>query len=165
MSDVAIVCQGAMCKCKFGNTPDKIKIVSTHKEYVNETKGSMKMIATTMDIGQPFEVKTFGQCKLQPSSSGFLPCVPNIIQWQDFYDKVTLSNNGQILTEKSKAICAIAGAPCVEITFHGQTASPSQSQADQADEEIHSQLNPLARPKGAPEKPVEHVIIETNQDE
>ncbi|TPN87428.1 DUF4280 domain-containing protein [Aquimarina algicola] len=158
MSDVAIVCQGAMCKCKFGTVPDKLKIVSTHKEYVNETKGSKKMIATTMDIGQPFEAKTFGQCKLQPSTSGYLPCVPSITQWQDFYDKITVSNQGKILTEKSKAICAIAGAPYVEITFHGQTASPTQSQAEEADEEIHSQLNPLARPKGAPEKPANHVL-------
>lgn len=158
MSDVAIVCQGALCKCKYGFTPDKIKVISTHKEYVNETKGSMKMIATNMDIGQPFEAKTFGQCKLQPSSGGYLPCIPNIIKWQDFYDKITLSNKGKILTEKSKAICAIAGAPCVEITFHGQIASPSQSQANQVDEEIHSQLNPLAKPKGPSEILVKHTL-------
>ncbi|WP_103867067.1 DUF4280 domain-containing protein [Aquimarina sp. I32.4] len=160
MSDVAVVCQGAMCECKYGFTPDRLKVISTHKEYINETNGSQKMIATSMDIGQPFEAKTFGQCKLQPSSSGYLPCVPNILQWQDFYDKITVSNQGKILTEESKATCAIAGAPCVEITFHGQTASPTQSQADQADEEIHSQLNPLARPKGTLKKPAKHTLEE-----
>lgn len=158
MSDVAIVCQGALCKCQNGFTPDTIKVINTHKEYVNESDGSMKMIATNMDIGQPFDAKTFGQCKLQPSSSGYLPCVPNIVQWQDFYDKVTLSNQGKILTEDSKAICAIAGSPCIEITFHGQTASPTQSQANKADEEIHAQLNPLARPKGKPAQPIKHPL-------
>ncbi|WP_055447615.1 DUF4280 domain-containing protein [Lacinutrix mariniflava] len=158
MSDVAIVCKGALCKCKFGNTPDQIEIVSTHKEFVNETSGSQKMIATTMDIGQPFLVKTFGQCKLQPTTGGFLPCVPAITQWQGFYDKVTLSNMGKILTEDSKAICAIAGAPCVEITFHGQVAVPGASQMQQAEEQVHAQLNPLANPQGAPEQEATHTI-------
>ncbi len=158
MSDVAIVCQGAMCKCKYGFTPDTFKIVSTHKEYVNESNGSSKMIATTLDIGQPFQAKTFGQCKLQPSSSGYLPCVPAITQWQDFYKKVTISNNGKILTEDSKAICAIAGSPCVEFTWHGQIGAPSQSQAAEADNQVHSQINPLASPKGAKEEPVNHIL-------
>ena len=158
MSDVAIVCQGAICKCKFGFTPDKLKVISTHKEYVNETSGSMKMVATTMDVGQPFEAKTFGQCKLQPTTGGYLPCVPSIVQWQGFYDKVTLSNQGKILTENSKATCAIAGAPCVEIVFHGQTAAPSTSQAHQASEAVHSQLNPLANPKGTMEREAIHKL-------
>jgi hypothetical protein len=118
----------------------------------------MKMIATTMDVGQPFEAKTFGQCKLQPTTGGYLPCVPSILQWQGFYEKVTLSNQGKILTENSKAVCAIAGAPCVEIVFHGQTGGPSQSQANQADEDLHSQLNPLAAPKGAILREAKHTL-------
>ena len=158
MSDVAIVCQGAICECKFGMVPDQIQIVSTHKEFVNETSGSQKMIATNMDIGQPLVAKTFGQCKLQPTIGGFLPCVPAITQWQGFYDKVTLSNMGKILTEDSKAICAIAGAPCVEITFHGQVAAPGATQMQDADEQVHAQLNPLANPQGAPEPEAVHTL-------
>ena len=158
MSDVAIVCKGALCKCKFGFTPDQIEIVSPHKAYVNETNGSQKMIASTMDIGQPFVAKTFGQCKLQPTSGGYLPCVPAITQWQGFYDKVTLTNMGKILTEDSKAICAIAGAPCIEITFHGQVGSPGASQMQQAEEQVHAQLNPLANPQASPEPEVKHTL-------
>ncbi len=145
MSDIAIVCQGASCACKHGSTSDSLKVISTHKEYVNEIEGSTKMIATTMDIGVPFEAGNFGNCKLQSSS-----CTPSIVEWKDFYEKVTLSNQGQILTEKSKAVCAIAGTPCVEITFHGQTATPTKGLVDQTDEETHSQLNPLAKPKEEP---------------
>ncbi|WP_440122598.1 DUF4280 domain-containing protein [Tenacibaculum sp. Ill] len=149
MSDVAVICNGAMCKCAHGFTPDTFAVVSTHKHYINESSGSQKMVGSTMDIGQPFEAKTFGQCKLQPSGSSYLPCMPSIIQWQDFYEKVTLSNQGKILTEKSKAICAIAGAPCVEFTFHGQVGAPTESQAAQTNTAVHSQMNPLANPKQA----------------
>jgi len=153
-----IVCQGAICTCKNGFTPDTFTVISKHKEYVNETEGSQKMIGTTMDLGQPFQAKTFGQCKLQPSGSSYLPCVPNIIEWDGFYDKLTLSNQGKILTEKSKAICAIAGAPCVEFTFHGQVGAPTQAQANQVNEEVHSQLNPLASPIDEPEKEATHTL-------
>ena len=155
MSDVAIVCNGAMCKCKFGVTPDTFTVISKHKHYVNEENGSQKMAGSSMDIGQPFQVKTFGQCKLQPSSSGYLPCVPAITQWQGFYEKVTLSNQGKILTEDTKGICAIAGNPCVEFTFHGQVGVPSPSQATETQQEVHSQMNPLA----SFQAPIEDTLI------
>lgn len=158
MSSGKIVCQGALCECQYGDFPDKLKIVSTHKEYINETDGSEKMIATSMDVGQPFEKKTFGQCKLQPTSSGFKPCQIQLTQWQDFYEKVTLSNGGKILMEKSKAICPIAGSPCVSVTFHGQTASPASKQMEEADKEVHAMLNPLGVTGTKQEKQVEHHI-------
>jgi len=100
-----------------------------------------------MDLGMPFKAKTFGQCKLQPTSSSYLPCIPSILKWDEFYDKVVLSNQGQILTEKSKATCAIAGSPCVEFTWHGQTAGVGSSNVEEADEEVQSQLNPLVSVK------------------
>ncbi|GAA0723960.1 hypothetical protein GCM10009430_27990 [Aquimarina litoralis] len=147
MSTGHVVVDGAMCKCKFGTTPDTLVVLTQQKEYINDSGGSKKLIANTMDIGMPLKAKTFGQCKLQPSSSGYLPCVPAITQWQDFYDKVILSNQGQILTEKSKAMCAISGSPSVEFTWHGQTAAAGSSSVEQADEEVQSQLNPLVNVK------------------
>lgn len=143
MSTGHVVVHGAMCKCKFGMTPDTLVVLSQQKAYINDSAGSQKLIGNTMDIGMPFQAKTFGQCKLQPTTGGYLPCVPAITQWQEFYDKVELSNMGQILTEKSKATCAIAGAPCVEFTWHGQTAAPGSSNVAEANEEEHSHLNPL----------------------
>lgn len=142
-----IVCDGALCQCKNGFTPDKLKVLSMPNEFVNDEKGTKKLVASTMDIGIPLEKGTFGQCKLQPSSSGYLPCIPSITSWQDFYDKVTLSNNGQVLVEGSKGICAIAGSPCVEFMMHGQQPSVSATEANETDETIQSQLNPLVNPK------------------
>ncbi|MFC5048285.1 DUF4280 domain-containing protein [Aquimarina hainanensis] len=142
-----IVCNGAICQCKNGFTPDTLKVISTPNEYVNDPDGTEKLIASTMDLGIPLEKGTFGQCKLQPTSGGYLPCVPSITAWQDFYDKVTLSNEGQVLVKDSKGICAIAGTPCVEFIMHGQQPSVSATEVQQANETMQSQLNPLVDPK------------------
>ncbi|MDO6519048.1 DUF4280 domain-containing protein [Zobellia uliginosa] len=147
----AIVCHGALCKCQFGTAPDKLVVLTQNKIYVNDKKSSEKLVATTMELGPTFENKTFGTCTNTNSA-----CVPNIIEWDGFYDKVTLPNKGNPLLEDSKGTCAIAGLPCVEILFHGQIASPTQKQADKTNEEIHSQLNPLARPSGPIEEEAVH---------
>ncbi|WP_298538633.1 DUF4280 domain-containing protein [uncultured Aquimarina sp.] len=147
MSTGHVVVDGALCKCQFGTTPDTLVVQTQTKAYINDGQASKKLVANTRDIGIPLQAKTFGQCKLQPSSSGYLPCVPAITQWQDFYDKVILSNQGQILTEKSKAMCAISGSPSVEFTWHGQTAAPGSSSVEEADEEVQSHLNPLVNMK------------------
>ncbi|ADV50971.1 hypothetical protein Celal_3716 [Cellulophaga algicola DSM 14237] len=151
MSTGHVVVDGAICKCQFGDVPDVLVVQSQQKGYINDN-AAKKLIANTMDLGSPFKAKTFGQCKLQPMGSSFKPCMPMITQWQEFYDKVILSNQGQILTEKSKATCAIAGAPCVEFTWHGQTAEGGGvgNTEEEADEEIQSQLNPLVNPNEEP---------------
>ena len=136
MSTGHVVVDGAMCECQFGTAPDTLVVLTQQKQYINDSGGSKKLIANTMDLGIPFKAKTFGQCKLQPTSSGYLPCVPTITQWQDFYDKVVVSNQGQILTEKSKAMCAISGSPSVAFTWHGQTAGAGNSSVEEAEEEV-----------------------------
>ncbi|WP_103867234.1 DUF4280 domain-containing protein [Aquimarina sp. I32.4] len=143
MSNGHVVVNGAICKCKFGNTPDTLVVQSQQKAYINDAEGGQKLVGNTMDIGMPLQAKTFGQCKLQPSNSGYLPCIPSITGWQDFYDKVELHNSGQVLTENSKGTCAIAGAPCIEFTWHGQTAAPGSSNVAQAEEKVQVHLNPL----------------------
>ena len=70
--------------------------------------------------------------------------MPAITQWQDPYDKVDLSNMGQILTEESKAICTIAAAPCVSFTFHGQVATGEPLESSEEQEEVLCYLDPLA---------------------
>ena len=137
MSEKHLVCNGAICQCKFGTTPDKLKVKQTDY-YINENEPSQKAIANTMDIGQPFVANTFGACKITKSA-----CKPAIIQWQNYHDRITLQNGSSPLLEDSKAICAIGGSPCVEITFHGQTASVTQSNLQKAREEVQSQLNPV----------------------
>lgn len=147
MSTGHIVVQGASCECQFGDSPDDLVVQTQSKEFINDSGGSKKLIGNTMDIGMPFKGKTFGKCKLQPTSSGYLPCIPAIQQWQDPYDKIELDNGGNILTEKSKAICAISGTPCVKFTWHGQTAQGGSSNVAQTDEETQSHLNPMVNIK------------------
>jgi hypothetical protein len=150
MSTGHVVVDGAICKCQFGDVPDVLVVQSQQKGYINDN-ASKKLIANTMDLGSPFKAKTFGQCKLQPMGSSFKPCMPMVTKWQEFYDKVILSNQGQILTEKSKATCAIPGAPCIEFTWHGQTAEGGAGNTEEeADEDIQSQLNPLVNPNEEP---------------
>ncbi|WP_118975053.1 DUF4280 domain-containing protein [Taibaiella koreensis] len=147
MSEKHLVCNGAMCQCKFGTTPDKLKVKQTDY-YINDSDGSQKSIANTMDIGQPFQANTFGSCKKMNNN----PCKPAITEWKDFYDKVTLQNGGKILLENSKATCTVGGSPCVDITFHGQTAAVAAQNTAKAKEEVGSQLNPLVNLKTVEEK-------------
>jgi len=144
MSQKKVVCHGAMCKCQFGDVPDTLTVLSQQKNYINDTAGSQKLIATDKELGMPFQAKTFGQCKMQPNGSSFMPCIPNIIKWDGTFEKTQLkANQGYPLLEDSKATCAIAGSPCIEITFHGQTAAPSSQNVKNADEELMSQVLPI----------------------
>ena len=138
MSEKHLVCNGAVCQCKFGTTPDKLK-VKQQDYYINDSEGAQKAIANTKDIGQPFEANTFGSCKKMNNNA----CKPSITEWKDVYENVTLQNGGKILLESSKAICAVAGNPCIDMTFHGQTAAVTQQHADGANEATQQQLNPL----------------------
>ncbi|MBF7090760.1 DUF4280 domain-containing protein [Flavobacterium sp. ALJ2] len=145
MAEKHIVVQGAQCTCQFGETPDKIMVLSHKKEYANDKTASKKLIVTTKEIGgATLEKNTFGKC----SKNGYPQpiCKPNITEWKDFYKKVTLSNGGNIILEDSKAICAIAGSPCIEIIDHGQKAEASSQNFKNANKEVSKQINPLVSP-------------------
>lgn len=146
MSEKHLVCNGAICQCKFGTTPDKLKVKQTDY-YINENEPSQKAIANTMDIGQPFVANTFGACKITKSA-----CKPAITQWQNYHDRITLQNGGNPLLEDSKAICAIGGSPCVEITFHGQTASVTKQNVEKANDDVLYQLLPITNIKRQPNR-------------
>ncbi|WP_010522842.1 DUF4280 domain-containing protein [Aquimarina agarivorans] len=144
MSEKKLVCQGAICKCSFGDFPDKLVVSSQQKHYINDTRGSQKLMATDKELGAPFQTKTFGQCKMQPTGSSFKPCMPAITTWNGFFEKTQIqSNQGFPLLENSKGICSFGGTPSVEITFHGQVAVPSAQNIANADPEVLSQIMPL----------------------
>ncbi|GEM56128.1 hypothetical protein B0A58_02470 [Flavobacterium branchiophilum NBRC 15030 = ATCC 35035] len=146
MSEKHIVVQGATVKCNFSVEPktDVLKVKTQTKHYANDKEGSEKLIATTKDIGQTLEANTFGKCKKQPLPFGqYKPCQVVITEWAAFYNKVTLSNQGKILLEDSKATCPIGGPDCIEITKHGQKAEVSKQNVKKANPVIHNQLNPL----------------------
>uniref|UniRef100_UPI00286DE83E DUF4280 domain-containing protein n=1 Tax=Flavobacterium sp. TaxID=239 RepID=UPI00286DE83E len=146
MAEKHIVVQGGTCQCKFSVEPktDVLKVNTQSMHYANDKEGKEKLIATDKDIGQTLDKNTFGKCKMQPNGSGdFLPCQAVITQWSDFYDKVTLSNQGKILLEDSKATCPIGGPDCITIKNHGQTGEGSQQQAKESDTVAQNQANPV----------------------
>jgi hypothetical protein len=146
MSEKAIVVHGAVVKCKYSVAPktDKLKVLSHKKHFANDNDASSKLIATDKEIGQTLEKNTFGNCKMQPNGSSYNPCQAVITKWDDFYEKVTLSNKGKILLENSKATCPIGGASCITIVKHGQKASGSKQQTRQKDEKVSHAINPLS---------------------
>lgn len=156
MSEESIVVEGAMCKCQFGNKPDKIKVLSQDKEYANDGK----LIVSTKDIGgSTLEANCFGTCPKLGSPPP--PCKPMITEWKNFYTEVTLSNGGQIILKSSKAVCAIAGSPCIEFIDDGQTEEIAPQNFENVDKEVHTQLNPLINIEDmeCPEPTNDNIII------
>ncbi len=140
MADKYAVVQGALCKCKFGTTPDTLKVLSHTKEYANDDAGNKKLLASTKDIGAAtFEKNCFGSC----AKMNRKPCKAVVQEWTGFYEKTVLNNKGKILTEDSKATCPVGGMPCIEIIWHGQTASLGSAATSKAETKAHAQLNPL----------------------
>jgi hypothetical protein len=137
MAEKRLVVNGAICICKFGAAPDKLKVATNTKEYANDRDGSSKAIATTKDIASTFQAGTFGVCSKQRSA-----CKSTVTQWSGFYEKVQLSNGGYPLLEDSKATCPVGGKDCIEITFHGQTDEMTQQNVDNANPEVMKVLNP-----------------------
>ena len=159
MTEKYIVVQGAVCKCQFGQLVDKIKVLSHEKEYANDKDASKKLIVTTQEIGgATLEKNTFGNCLKMGNPPP--PCRPMITEWKNFYDKVTLNNGGNIILEDSKAVCAIAGTPCIEIIDHGQRTQASKQNFKNANKDVHKQINPLVNPEEMYKQQPEHKGIE-----
>lgn len=140
-----MVVQGAVCKCSLSVEPktDILKVKTQSKHYANDKDSTKKLLATTKDIGKTLEKNTFGKCKKQPSGNDYLPCQVQITKWSKFYKKVTLSNEGKILLEDSKATCAMGVPDCIEITNHGQVAEPSEQNFKKANPDVQNKINPL----------------------
>lgn len=156
MSEIPVAVEGAVCQCQYGNIPDKIKVLSHKKEFANDGK----LIVSTMEIGAAtLEKNCFGKCPLMGTPSP--PCKPVITEWQDYYDAVQLSNGGCIVLETSKAVCAISGTPCIEITNNGQIEEPCEQNFDNVNDEVQSQLNPLVdvNEMRLPEQKYEGIVI------
>ncbi len=140
MSEKHLVCQGAICKCNFGTLPDRLKVLTQKKRYINDKDGSKKLMATHSDIGKTFEKNTFGSCAKLNNN----PCQVIVTAWSGFYDKITLEDNqGKALLEDSKATCPIGSRDCITILNHGQTAEISQKNINNADKEVLAELIPF----------------------
>ncbi len=134
------VVQGALCQCQFGTTPDKLKVFTQKKYFVNDLSGSSKLAATHKDIGTTFEKNTFGSCKKQNNK----PCNAIVTEWSGYYEKEKYSPpDGYILLQDSKATCPIGGKDCISIIKTGQMGEPSQNNIKNADEDLQSHVNPV----------------------
>ncbi|MCL1669785.1 DUF4280 domain-containing protein [Elizabethkingia ursingii] len=141
MSEKHLVCQGALCRCNFGTAPDKLKVKTQSKRYINDKDGADKLMATHMDIGKTFEKNMFGSCSKLNNN----PCQVSVTEWSGFYDKITLEDNkGKALLEDSKATCPIGSKDCITIINHGQTAEVSAQNVENADKEVVMSLVPFA---------------------
>jgi Domain of unknown function (DUF4280) len=153
MSEKHLVVQGGTCQCKFSESPqtDKIKVLTQTKEFANDKEASKKLIATNKEIGQTLEKNSFGKCKLQPTSSGNLPCMAVISAWTGAYEKVTFEeNHGNPLTEDSKATCPIGGPDCISIKDHGQKADVTKQNEKNADDKAMEIIYPFGNLKKEP---------------
>lgn len=138
------VVQGAICKCKFGTTPDKLVVLTHQKWYANDKDGKEKLLATNKDIGTPFQNKTFGACAKMNNK----PCTPAVTKWDGYYEKEKYNPpGGYVLTEDSKATCPIGGPQCIEIIKSGQMGQPTAKNLQNSDEDLQAQVNPLVNMK------------------
>ena len=101
MSSKIYVLDGALLECYQGFTPAKLMVTENKKVKI---QGQFK--ATDMDIQVP---QTFGDCKLKPAGSGYLPCVPTLQKWTKTSEKATLGKTKKFLFEDSECMCATGG--------------------------------------------------------
>lgn len=144
MAEKHFVVHGAICQCKFSETPqtDILQVKTHSKHFANDSEGKEKLVATSKEIGQTMKKNTFGNCKKQPSGSSFLPCQIVITEWSGFYEKITYSNKGNPLLEDSKATCPMGAKDCITIKDHGQKAELTEKNTKSSSPEVLYELLP-----------------------
>lgn len=110
MSSKLYVLDGAMVECNQGLMPAQLMVAENKKVKI---QGKFK--ATDMDLQVP---QTFGQCKLKPSSGGYLPCIPALQKWTKTSQSTTLGTSKKFLFEDSECMCGTGGT--VTILQHMQ---------------------------------------------
>lgn len=68
MTQKHLVCQGATCQCQFGNTPDKLKVLTQTKAFINEKEPQEKLVATTADVGATLRKIPLGYVNYNPQA-------------------------------------------------------------------------------------------------
>lgn len=142
--DKYFVVHKAECACDKAENPKQTAklLVTSHKKVVlNDQDG--KFFATEVDKTFDPPAATFGKCKLQPSSSGYLPCtLAPAPKWTKVYEKIDVLGN-KVLTEISTLQCTIGGK--IEIVKHGQTDSVMKEHADNTDPAALALINPAVK--------------------
>lgn len=107
------VLDGAMLQCNQGMKPAKLLVTQNKKVKIQG-----KFQATDKETQVP---ETFGQCKLKPSGSSYLPCVPALQPWTKTAKKSTLGGSKKFLFDDSECMCATGGK--VTVIQHAQINS------------------------------------------
>lgn len=136
------VIQKGMVQCNQGFKFPKFKVTSHEKHYWNDADGQADYLAVTEDdltLDPP--AQPFGQCKLKPSSGGYLPCTyAPAGKWTKTYDKVKIMGKSCV-TEISELMCSIGGK--ITIFKHGQQSEIGKSNIEKADSREQHVYNPL----------------------
>lgn len=106
------VCNGAICRCDKGTLPSMLQVLTNQTVHLQG-----KTMATTLDkLFLPF-----GTCLMKNNQ----PCVPMLIMWQDYFDKVSLVVPGcHPLLEKSTIKCAMGGTVSILNTLQVSVPLP-----------------------------------------
>ena len=80
-----IITDTAELSCNQGTATNCLNVTS--QDFVT-IEG--KAMATEEDKQANSNIQPFKQCKLEPASSGYLPCVPAPIKWEDAAEKDTI---------------------------------------------------------------------------
>jgi len=136
------VIQKGMVQCNQGFKFPKLKVTSHQKHYWNDADGQADYLAVTEDdlqLNPP--AQPFGQCKLKPSSGGYLPCTyAPAGKWTKTYDKVKVMGKCCV-TELSELMCSTGGK--ITIFKHGQQSELGKRNIDNADSKEQQVYNPV----------------------
>ncbi len=136
------VIQKGMCQCNQGFKFPKFKVTSHQKHYWNDEEGKADYLAVTEDdltLDPP--AMPFGNCKLKPTSGGYLPCAyAPAGKWQKTYEKVKVMGKSCV-TEISELMCSTGGK--ITILKHGQQSEAGKSNIMNANSQEQRIYNPI----------------------
>ena len=136
------VIQKGMCQCNQGFKFPKFKVTSHQKHYSNDKEGNADYLAVTEDdLTLDPSAMPFGNCKLKPTSGGYLPCAyAPAGKWTKTYEKVKVMGKSCV-TEISELMCATGGK--ITILKHGQQSEAGKSNVMNANSQEQHTYNPL----------------------
>ena len=136
------VIQKGMCQCDKGFKFPQFKVTSHQKHYWNDADGQADYLAVTEDdlqLNPP--AMPFGNCKLRPTSGGYLPCVyAPAGKWTKTYEKVKVLDK-KCLTEISELMCSTGGK--ITVLKHGQQSEIWKSNVNNANSKEQQVYNPV----------------------
>lgn len=129
----------ALCMCKFGTAPGKLKVSSQKRMFINANK----KIATSMELNNCFYPPGFLMCNFSYPPQ---PCKVMVIRWSNLFTKMRVNGNAYPLMPDSKAVCALCGMECIEIVNEGQIEILGPSHTKNATAEHQADLDPVGEP-------------------